>query len=177
MTINAKKIERILGDAIHELHQQSLRSNGQRMAHRTLDTATTWQAGLRSGLGNTGPRSSDISDPTGGRVIRFPDPGDRDLHDLAKAWHGLADAIKHLHDISAGIHARADTVTRRTNSHVRICAVPWCNDDIVPELGQVPDRGRCKTCADYVRRHGHDPGPATVDARRRKRDERQRQGM
>lgn len=174
MSITAKRIERIMADAIHELHQQSMRSHGRRSAHRTLDTARTWQSGPRSGLGATGPRSTDVSDPTGTNVVRLHDPGDRYLTDLTRAWHALDDAIKTLHDITAGIHARADTVTRHTNSQVRICAVPWCRDDIITPAGTVPDRGRCQPCADYYRRYGEDPGPATVDARRRKREQRQR---
>lgn len=177
MSISAKRIERIMADAIHELHQQSMRSHGQRMAHRTLDTARAWQSGVRSGLGSTGPRSSNISDPTGGNVVRLPDRGDKFLTDLAAAWFAVDKAIAALHDASASVHARAATVTRATNSHVRICAVPWCNDDVIPGPGQVPDRGRCQPCADYHRRHGHDPGPATVDARRRKRDQRERRDM
>jgi len=175
VTITPRRIERIMGDAIHELHQQSMRSHGQRMAHRTLDTARTWRAGPRSGLGNTGTRSSDVSDPTGATVIRFPDPGDRYLEDLTRAWHGVSDAIKTLHDVTAGIHARADKVTRQTNSHVRLCAVEWCKDDIILTPGQVPERGRCEPCADYHRRHGEDPPPATVSARRRKREQRERE--
>ena len=55
-----------------------------------------------------------------------------------------------------------------------MCVVPWCGDDILLAPGEVPERGRCVPCADYVRMHGQDPSPATVDARRRKREQRER---
>lgn len=177
MTITARRIEQIMADAITELHAQSLRGHGQRHAHQTLAKAKQWQTGPRSGLGATGPRSSDISDPTGGRVIQFPDPGDKYLTDLTAAWYALDRAVKTLHDITAGIHARADKVTRQTNSQVRLCAVEWCKDDIVLPSGQVPARGRCAPCDDYYQTHGRDPGPATIEARRRKRDQRDRERM
>ena len=172
--IRATELEQIMAEALAELMHQAQRANGVRNAEHTRRRAEEWRTGPRSGLGATGPRSSEVSDPTGQAATRHADEGDRLADDYTQAWRHLRDDLRRLRNLTAGIHAHASTVTRQTNSQIRLCAVPWCRDDIITPPGQVPDRGRCQPCADYVRRHGHDPGPTTIDARRRKREQRER---
>ena len=169
--IKATELEQIMAEALAELIHQAHRAQGTRNAEHTRRKAEEWRSGPRSGLGATGPRSSDVSDPTGNART---DEGDRMADDLTRAWRRIRDDLRNLRTITAGIHSHASTVTRATHSQGRLCAVPWCRDDIISPLGQVPDRGRCEPCANYHRRHGEDPGPTTVEARRRKRAERER---
>jgi hypothetical protein len=169
--IKASELEQIMAEALAELMHQAQRAQGIRNAEHTRRRAEEWRSGPRSPLGATGPRSCDVSDPTGNAR---PDDGDAMADNLTAAWRRIHKDLRALRTISAGIHSHASTVTRATHSQVRLCAVPWCRDDIISPLGQVPDRGRCEPCANYYRRHGEDPGPATIEARRRKRAERER---
>jgi hypothetical protein len=172
--MQATELERIMAEALAELMQHAQRAQGVRNAEHARRKAEAWRSGPRSGLGASGPRSSDISDPTGQTAVNGSDEGDRIADEYTNAWRKIRDDLRTLRHVTAGIHAHASTITRDTNSQVRLCAVPWCRDDIITPPGTVPDRGRCTPCADYYRRHGEDPGPTTVDARRRKRQERER---
>jgi hypothetical protein len=178
VTLTEKQVLKIMRAATHELHQQAMRARGTSAAIHTLELAKTWQSGPGSQLGKGGgPRSSDVSDPTGSNVVRFPDPGDRYLRDLTAVWYAIEQNIKDLHDITAGIHARAANVTRATVTQTRQCVLAYCGDDATPALGEVPKRGRCKACNEYFAQHGVDPDKRTVDARRRKREQRERMEM
>lgn len=174
--LKARQLEQIMAEVAHELRQQTMRGQGVRMAEQTRRLAESWRAGPSSQLDPSGSRGTDVSDPTGDEAARNADQRrDAEVADLlARAWHDLRDATRRIASISAGVHARASRIDRRTHSQVRMCVVPWCGDDIVLPPGQVPERGRCQPCADYLRRHGHDPSPSTVDARRRKREQRER---
>jgi hypothetical protein len=175
--LRARKLEEIMAEVAHELRQQTVRGQGGvRMAEQTRRLAESWRAGPSSQLDPSGSRGSDVSDPTGDEAARNADRRqEAEAADmLAQAWHDMRDATRRIASVTAGIHAHASRIDRRTHSQIRMCVVPWCSDDIVLAPGRVPERGRCEPCADYVRLHGQDPSPTTVDARRRKREQRER---
>jgi len=175
MTITQTQLEQILTDTAAELMAHMARSDGIRHAEQTRRIAAEHTRGIRSGLGTTGPRASGTSDPTGNTATNPTDRTDRTHDEWCRLWRNIHNDLHRLRTLTTGIHAHASRTDRTTHSHIRLCAVPWCRDDIITDPGTVPDRGRCAPCADYLQRNGCDPGPTTVDARRRKRDQRERE--
>ena len=104
--IKATELEQIMAEALAELIHQAHRAQGTRNAEHTRRKAEEWRSGPRSQLGATGPRSSDVSDPTGNART---DEGDRMADDLTKAWRRIRDDLRNLRTITAGIHSHASS--------------------------------------------------------------------
>lgn len=116
-----------------------------------------------------GGRSSETPDPTGNHASRDKDYATA----LAVRWRALMHEAALFVQEATALRFHAAATDRYTTSRVYYCANLACGEQMELPDGQTPDAGRCPPCYTYRRTHDRDAPKETVQARNRKRTERQ----
>lgn len=158
---------RLANFAAHQIE----RRDGLTRAERTHKVIVALTSGTGAYSANGGRSSiGGHSDPTQNAALH-PDPVNVWERQLATEWLKIEAAMNAIEDITTRARHRSERLSRFTNDRkIYTCVNVHCGDDIVVPSGEVPERGRCKACADFIARHDYDAGPKVVADRRRQRE-------
>lgn len=167
--ISAKELERIRIRLAQWTARHSKQTNSVTYAEQTRAKLDAYAAGPQAYAPGGPSGKGGHSDPTGNAAARGAHITDVWQRQYAEAWFAIDRAIKTIDRLTESAHGRADRRDRTSNDRlIPMCANPYCGDDINDlKAGEVPWRGRCERCAEYLRDNARDAGPRTIAARRR----------